>query len=114
MYREDRYWQAHNNARIWAIRKPSADFTAVWNPSGLHCGHLPQNLNPIRVLTAPKKYALLHYAYASVPDRMLKHPAYMQQREILSDFQIAHAETIIDPEPELFPLPFEPRWQISK
>jgi len=114
MYREDWFWQAANNPRIWAIRKPRKSFKPEWLPNGLHCGHLPVNLEPIRVVIAPKRFALLHYAYAEEEDRMLKHQMYLNQSEILSDFQIAHAESIIDPNPELFALPYEPRWQITK
>ena len=114
MYREDWFWQAANNPRIWAIRKPSKNFKPEWLPNGLHCGHLPKNLEPIRVVIAPKKFALLHYAYAEEADRMLKHQMYLSQSEILSDFQIAHAESIISPAPELFALPYEPRWEITK
>ena len=112
-YREDRFWRAHLHQRIWAIRKPSVDFIPEWATQGLHCGHLPLNYVPLRTLTAPQKYAILHYGYADAEDRKLKHAAYMSQAEILSPQQVAHAESIIDPEPNLLTLPFEPKWSIE-
>ena len=113
-YREDSYWKAHHCPRIWAIRKPSVDFIPEWATQGLHCGHLPLNLMPIRVLTAPNKYAILHYGYASSFDRMRKWRAYMDQSEILSPFQLAHAQTITDHDPNIIALPYAPKWEIKK
>ena len=86
-YRDDRFWCAHDHPRLWAVPRPSDDFVAEWNDRGIHCGHLPQNLELAGALTAPKQYAIMHYGYAHQDDRIVKHQAYLDQHHQLNDYE---------------------------
>jgi hypothetical protein len=112
LYREDTFWQAHLHPRIWAVRNPGKD-AWIWPERGIHCGHLPQNLKLQRVLTAPKKFAIMHYGYTHAHDRELKYHAYTDL-DILSEFEREHAESILDPNPRLLPLDVDIQWPITK
>jgi len=111
-YRSDYFWQGHRHPRIWLVRRPdqSPEGGWSWNERGIHCGHLPSNLayDPARVVVAPREYALLHYAYSSPALRQAKAARYEAVADKLTDFERAHARSILDPDPPIFPLPFTP------
>jgi glycosyltransferase involved in cell wall biosynthesis len=114
IYREDQFWNAHNVARVWAVRNPH-DVYGVWPDRGLHCGHFPSDLkSPNGVILAPRKYALLHYAYATPEDRVAKYDQYKKEVEQLEGSEGAHAESIIDPAPVLRKLHRAIPWRIVK
>lgn len=111
-YRIDGYWQGHNNWRTWCVRRPETPAEGwVWPSRGIHCGHFPSNLKPGRVVSAPRDFGLLHYAYSSPELRRLKHEAYMSVAGQLSDFERAHAASILS-EPTLANLPFTPDYTL--
>ncbi len=114
LYRSDNFWQAHTHPRLWAVPKPDGSFRAKWSKRGIHCGHLPENLSLKGILTAPKKFAILHYGYAHETDRKVKHKAYLDQTHQLSDIEHAHAESIIDDAPILESLDIDIQWPIKR
>jgi len=65
-------------------------------------------------LTAPKDYAILHYGYANVQDRKIKHDAYLEQKHQLYGSEREHAESIIDKDPHLLPLDIDIKWPIKR
>ena len=111
-YRQDAWWRV----RPWwkAINVSEfADTRWVWNERGWHSGHLPMNAAVTgRVQTIPVRSSILHYGYATPELRESHHAAYMARSEHLSDSELAHAKTIIDPEPRTVELPFKPRWTL--
>ena len=114
LYRCDNFWQAHKNPRLWAVPKPKPEFRATWSNRGIHCGHLPQNLELGGILTAPDDYAILHYGYAHELDRIDKYKAYTSQAYQLSDHELEHARSIVDPKPSLKPLDIDISWPITR
>jgi hypothetical protein len=83
-----------------------------WNERGVHCGHFPANLLSRRIVYAPSDYSLLHLAYSTPELREAKHAQYMTVAEQLSDFERAHASSILF-EPTLARLPFTPELTLS-
>ncbi len=106
-FRSDPFWRGHFSPRVWAVRHGDGDRDRVWKWSerGVHTGHLPENYNEI-ALVAPKKMALLHLAYATPEDREAKHRQYTDLADQLTPQEYAHAESILDENPNLLPLPF--------
>ena len=113
-YREDSFWYGHHAPRVWMVRRPPDDFKPIWSKRGIHCGHLPLNLPAARQLYAPRSYSLLHYAYADPRDRSAKHLAYTSLHAQLSPQEFAHADSILDADPSLKPLPFTPQWHLQR
>lgn len=113
-YREDLFWQAHKSYRIWAVRNPIGDFVAEWGPArGIHNGHFPSNLPITRMLLPPQDFAILHYGYADPKDREIKAANYQRVSNQLTPHEEMHANSILDPDPVTFPLPFEPKWPLK-
>ena len=98
MYRLDTYWRAHDNPRVWMVRRPLSPPEGgwQWNARGLHCGHLPLNLPLRRTLVAPDEYSLLHYGYADTIDRMAKQQQYSCQAANLTAAELRHALSICE------------------
>ena len=98
MYRMDTYWRAHDNPRVWMVRRPTGvpEGGWQWNARGLHCGHLPLNLPMRRTLVAPAQYSLLHYGYADTIDRVAKQEQYSCQAANLTAFELRHALSICE------------------
>lgn len=111
-YRNDGFWHAHRVPRVWAVRTDSLPADPSWSGRGIHSGHLPTNYQTQRIITAPQDYSLLHYAYSREDWRVEKHARYLSLATDLGEFEREHAESIIDPEPNLEPLPWEPEWPI--
>lgn len=112
-YREDGFWCGHFHPRVWMIRRKQ-DFNPVWSGRGLHSGHLPMNWQYQRMMYAPRDYSLIHMAYADERDRQEKYARYLSKSDQLSAQEIAHAQSIIDPSPNLLPLPFTPLWNLQR
>jgi hypothetical protein len=109
-YRDDGFWAAHRHPRPWMIRK-DADMDAsrfMWSKRGIHPGHLPLNFSPARVAYAPMDYGILHYAYVDEDRRASKYEAYAQVAHTLTDHELKHARSIMDPKPHLEELSFRP------
>jgi len=111
-YRSDRFWQGHRHLRLWLIRNPGPNRTYHWNERGIHCGHLPLNLDISRSVGAPMSHGLLHYAYATPEMREKKLQQYIAQQEQLTESELLHALSITDTEPTLEHLTYEPRWPL--
>lgn len=114
LYRMDGAWQAHNTARIWAVRNPGPAFVPHWNARGIHCGHLPGNLKCDRILIAPEEMSLLHLAYSDKEARKNKFEQYRSAAAIMSPDEQAHAASIADPMVQADLLPFGIQWPLSK
>lgn len=113
-YRHDEvFWTAHRRPRIWAVRRPE-DREWEWSSRTIHSGHFPLNLDIERVLSLPERYGLLHYAYASAELREAKHAQYLSVKDKLSGFEIAHARSILDVEPQTSPLPMKPEFSLCE
>ncbi len=110
-YRDDSYWKGHFHPRPWMLRRTDEEGPWEWNDRGIHCGHFPLNLRLSKIRYAPEDFSLLHYAYVTPGLRKAKHAQYMSVRKQLSDFEWAHAETILF-EPTLRDLPFEPEYTL--
>ena len=67
LYRWDGMWRAHESPRIWMFKNPGrGDY--VWNARGIHCGHLPANLEIARGIgTAPLDFFLVALAPGDQP-----------------------------------------------
>lgn len=113
LYRSDRYWYAHRTFRTWMIRSPSSTFEPIWRDRGIHCGHLPQNLQLTVPTYAPISHSLLHYGYLRDEDKSAKLDQYLSVREQLTETEIEHAKSIGDRRPRLERLPITPRWPLK-
>lgn len=112
-YRWDDFWYGHTAPRVWMVRRPY-DREWLWPEQGIHCGHLPLNIEFERgVGRAPLDHALLHYAYGSPELRVRKYHQYMSVAPILDLQQRRHAESIIDPDPKTYPLEFTPDYVLE-
>ena len=119
LYRADDYWDAHNNHRVWALRRPEEfDSTTIrWDGRGIHSGHIPSSwwdglTRPPMIM--PKDMALLHYGYFDDDDRSDRHKRYLSVKNQLTTHELAHAQTIIDPTPNLRTLQFTPDMTLNK
>ena len=111
-YRDDSYWAGHFHPRPWMIKRTSEEGPWEWNERGIHCGHFPLNLRLSKIRYAPQDFSILHYAYVTSALRKAKHKQYVKVRKQLSDFEWAHVESILRPEPTLKDLPFEPEYTL--
>ena len=112
-YREDDFWQGHLHPRLWMVKKTHARKTPwEWSARGIHTGHFPLNFTVESHLFAPRDYALLHYAYATPELRADKYVAYASVAAQLSEHEIAHARSIMDPSPETYSLEFNPEFRL--
>lgn len=97
-YREDGFWQGHNVPRPWLVapNRVPRGWVPGWNKRGLHTGHLPLNW-PAYSANAPSlSYYYLHLAYSSLALRAEKHRRYLSKAHLLTPFEKAHAESILD------------------
>ena len=111
-FRSDTFWQGHNYPRIWMIKRTPEEGPWEWNERGIHCGHIPQNLPFHSMMSAPRDFSLLHYAYVSEKLRRYKHMQYMSVKNQLDEFEFDHADSILDEYPTLEDLPFECEWSL--
>lgn len=96
-YREDDYWQGHLHPRPWMARV-SAFPNPLWHANGaLHVGHLPPG--EFVAYVAPEEVYWLHYGYSTPDLRSRKAEAYLGQAHHLTEFQRAHAASILDHDP---------------
>ena len=97
-YRADPpFWQGHRHPRPWLVcpwRVPPG-WRPEWNTRGLHTGHLPVNW-PMWDGVAPTDYYWIHRAYCTMEHRTQKSRQYLDKGELLSDFERAHATSILD------------------
>ena len=113
-YRSDNYWKGHLVPRLWLVRNPRTTKGQNWGDRNIHSGHFPLNLRLERIVTAPRDYSLLNYAYLSPSDRVKKKQQYMTQGHHLTTHEWLHACSIDDPDPTLLPMDVDARWPLSK
>jgi len=111
-YRDDSYWAGHFHPRPWMIKRTAEEGPWEWNERGIHCGHFPLNLRLSLIRYAPTDFSILHYAYVTPELRKAKYAQYRSVRKQLTDFEWAHAETILKADPTLKNLPFEPEYSL--
>lgn len=113
-YRDDAYWCGHKHPRVWAVKNPKTLAGDAWNGRGIHCGHIPTNLFPERVLVAPQEMSLIHLAYSDHQSRLDKHAQYASKFSQMSMQEIDHAQTIVDKHYSIEALPFPIQYPLSK
>lgn len=100
-HRVDGYWQGSRIARPWLVcpsRVPEG-WVAEWPARGIHCGHLPMNW-PMRCAVAPKEYVWRHLGWINPEHRKWKFAQYMSQANQLTEYELKHAESILDDLPD--------------
>lgn len=108
-YRADGAWKAHLLPRIWMWKKTRQPLDSfMWTTRGVHCGHLPNNIEFGSLAYAPPDHGLLHYAYSTPDLRADKYAAYASVASDLTDFEIAHARSIMDARATLEEITFAP------
>lgn len=112
MYRDDRFWQGHNNHRVWMIKRPE-DTEWKWSGRGIHSGHFPVNLTMTNPIFTPEDYGLLHYAYKNNNLRTEKLKKYLKVANQLSNAEKMHANSIMDQSPKLKCLEFTPEFRLK-
>lgn len=112
-YRSDHFWRGHLTPRLWMVRKkPGRLEDFEWGTRGIHSGHLPVNFACDSYAYAPKDFSFLHYAYSHEDLRQEKYVSYASVAHLLTDFERAHAASILDPSPNLEALPFSPEYTL--
>ena len=119
MYRDDQWWQGHKTRRIWAVRNTQKlrDLDVEWLERGMHCQHLPVNVirnsDEWNWMVGP---TLLHYGWFGQANRERKFIIYrdLAEQGHLSRAEWEHAQTVLDEEPNLKPLPKEPQWTMGE
>lgn len=114
LFRTDGFWQAHHGYRIWCVKNPGPAFEDFWPDRGIHCGHLPRNLDINRVIYAPPEYSLLHAAYSDPESRRLKAEQYASRAWQLTQAEQEHAGSIMDGAVKLAEIPFPTEYEIRK
>lgn len=96
-YREDGFWQGHLHHRPWlfAPNRIPEGFVPQWPARGLHTGHCPMNMPLISGDAPQNSYFWLHLGYLTPKLRAEKHRQYLSKAHLLSEFELAHAQSII-------------------
>lgn len=113
-YRSDAWWTGHKRCWWPAVHVPSLPdgFEDEWPERGWHSGHVPSNVpGPVRPVDG---CAILHYAYSAPDLRGQKAKMYACLGEHLTKAERFHAGTILSPNPNTEPLPFEPEWRLTR
>lgn len=74
LYRNDPYWQAHNNYWPMAYRYTGIN-NFLWREQGLHCGRFPYN---IYQNISPSNFKIRHMGWATLEDRKIKYDRYIK------------------------------------
>lgn len=96
-YRKDSFWQGHRHPRPWMF-KPSAmrSEAPIWPARGLHTGHAPLNFRYDTGILDNRQLYWVHLAYSTPELRAQKYQQYLAKQDQLSDFELAHAASILD------------------
>lgn len=96
-YREDEFWRAHTNPRPWlfAPKRVPASWVPEWPGRGLHPGHCPVNFPLIPGIAPPDEFHWLHLGYSTQALRQQKYEQYMSKSHLLSPFEQAHVQSIL-------------------
>ena len=82
--------------RPWLFRPSALQAAPEWSVRGVHCGHAPANFDLAGPCGVADDLLYLHYAYLQPEHRVAKHAAYMRIAGQLSEFERAHAASIVD------------------
>lgn len=74
-YRSDKYWQAHLNPFLFAIRKNMTE--SIWNNTPLHCGRWPMVQTKYGQGDINTSFQVKHMGWASKIGRLKKYKRYM-------------------------------------
>ena len=82
--------------------KPSAmgSEAPIWPERGLHTGHAPLNFRYDTGILNNQVLHWLHLAYSTPELRLQKYHQYLAKKDQLSDFELAHAVSILDGDTE--------------
>jgi len=96
-HRTDGYWQASVTPRPWLVKpdRVPKGWVAEWPDRGVHCGHIPKNF-PMAAAVAPPSFRWFHWAYVKREHREAKARQYLSLNGKLTEFERAHAESILD------------------
>jgi len=114
LYRDDGYWRAHAVPRTWMVKNPGPGFADAWPERGIHCGHLPLNIEIERQIFAPLEHSLLHLAYSDKDSRAAKAEQYAAKAMQLTQMEQQHAASITDSFVKLKPLPIPVEYPLRK
>jgi glycosyltransferase involved in cell wall biosynthesis len=99
-YRVDGPWAGGpTTARPWLFKASAAPqgWQPTWSGRGIHSGHCPANFGELGpCLVAPPDVFWLHMAYVSPEHRKEKAARYAAVAAQMSDFERAHAASILD------------------
>ncbi len=70
------------------------NWTPQFSDRGIHVGHAPQNYQ-LRCGIAPPDIYWLHFAYLQKAHREAKYQQYLSVKDQLSEFELAHARSIV-------------------
>ena len=114
VYREDNWWYAHLRPRCWGVRNPGPNDYKVQD-RGWHSGHIPIEAIKKPFATFPATCSLMHLAYATEEGRYRQHDKYRSLYDAghLTQVEWEHAQTIIDSDPNLKELEFEPEYHVA-
>jgi hypothetical protein len=104
-YRSDNVWKAHRNPRPWMFRVDGCEGKPEFNTRGIHTGHAPQNFKYRGFSVAPGRCAILHLGWSTPEIRQEKYERYLSVKDMLTPFEIAHNESVMDENPNLVELP---------
>lgn len=95
-YREDEFWVAHWNPRIWLVapHRVPRGWVPEWNARGIHPGHIPANWPAITAIAPPDIY-WLHYGWSKQSHREQKYQQYMSTAHLMTPHERAHVESIL-------------------
>ena len=95
-YRCDGFWRGHEFARPWMFRPSALLDPPIWPARGIHCGHAPSNFPLETGILDNSLYYWIHLPYSTPESRQMKHQQYMSKAHLLSGFERAHADSILD------------------
>jgi glycosyltransferase involved in cell wall biosynthesis len=99
-YRDDPpFWVAHRHARPWlfAPNRVPGGWVPDFGTRGIHVGHCPANWLQICPAIAPLDvYSIWHYSYSRPEHRRAKAAQYLSKSHLLSPFETAHVQSILD------------------
>jgi glycosyltransferase involved in cell wall biosynthesis len=73
-YREDSFWNAHNNHWPMAFRAMNKD-KYLWNEQALHCGRFPKNIGTSAYIS---NFKIKHMGWSTPEDREKKYDRYIR------------------------------------
>jgi glycosyltransferase involved in cell wall biosynthesis len=95
-YRCDGFWRGHLHPRVWMLKPSALLEPPIWPMRQIHTGHAPENFPYCTGILDNSEYYWIHLPYSTIESRREKHRQYMSKAHLLSGFERAHAESILD------------------